>query len=104
MKNNDYIIFNVKNAKEKLEAITASLMGDIVAHNPQCVTRCKSWGQSVQQQKAFRAFAQKARAESATPDYQVYKANCEKYLQFFNYSQRQGYGVLTFLHDKFLNQ
>lgn len=104
MKNNDYIIFNVKNAENILEAVTFVLIGDVVAHSPQCVTRCKSWGQSASQQMAFRAFVQKARTESATPDYQVYKANCEKYLQFFNYSQRRGYGALTFLHDKFLNQ
>lgn len=92
----DNIIFNVKNAEGILEAVTNLLIGGIVAHSPQCVTRSKPWGHSIKAQRTFRDFVQDARKECATPDYQEYKQKAEKYTKYFTYQQRRGYGVLTF--------
>ena len=89
--------WNVKNAETVSEAVNNMRYGVDCSISPLCVTKCRSFGQTIEARRKLQSAIEEIKPLAADDYYREhglddYRAACEK---LFSISKRRGYVLLT---------
>jgi len=91
------MIWNVKNAETVQQAVNNMRHGIDCKPSPSCITKCRSWGQTIEYRRKLQAVLGELKSLACDEYYLKngmadYNAACEKH---FFISKRRGYVALT---------